>query len=383
MPRLQKHIKSKAFRLQVEVLAILCLSLTGCSNEETHVASVTEPVRTLLFYMGGDNNLSSEVNEKIERLMAVPHTPGYKILIFADTKQNGPRLMEVVGTDTGNKLDVVCNYPESNSASAEMFGSVLCEVQTLYPAPSYGLVLFSHASGWLPEGVYNNSALHSVRSVVQDGSSEMEISAFAATIPVGMLDFIIFEACHMAGVEVAWELKDKTNYIVASSAEIVSPGFSPCYVAAIPHLLKPEADLVGFCRAIEVDYATRQSNYGSLTLSLIATRGLGALADAVRSIGLSKNDGAGVQTFDRYSRSLFFDLQDAFGGAAAQQIAALRFAIDGCVLWKTATEEFMPAYGGFRIREHCGITTYMVQECYPRLNEAYKNLTWYRAISAK
>jgi len=282
---------------------------------------------------------------------------------------------------------VVHDYPECNSASAKVFGTVLRQVRELCPAPSYGLVLFSHASGWLPEGTYNNPALRSgssgqgsTRSIIQDGSDEMEIPAFAAAIPEGMLDFIIFEACHMAGVEVAWELKNKTDYIVASSAEIVSPGFARCYTDALPHLFKKTADLQGFCRAVETDYATRSGDYASLTLSLIDTKGLDALADAVRSIGAPQDDRVNAQSFDRYGGNLFFDLQDSFKEATADQQAVLRSAIDRCVLWKAATAAFMPAYGGFGIEAHCGLTIYIPQERYPRLNAAYKSLSWYRAV---
>lgn len=276
---------------------------------------------------------------------------------------------------------LVHDYQESNSASPEVFADVLCEVRENYPAPSFGLFVFSHASGWMPEGTYNNLALRStpqLRSIITDGRSEMELTGFAGAIPDGIFDFIVFETCYMAGIEVAWEMKEKTKHIIASSAEIVSPGFSTCYDKALPLLYRN--DLEGFCRAVEADYRTRPGDYGSLTLSLIRTEGLDGLAAALRGKKPQENGGA-VQVFDRYGGSLFFDLEDSYKNVlTGQETVALRAAIAGCVIWKTATAAFMPNYGGFSITSHSGLTTYVPQEQYPKLNEAYKNLKWYKEV---
>lgn len=309
-------------------------------------------------------------------------------------------------------------YPEHNSASAEVLGEVLREVKQLYPSPSYGLVVFSHSSGWLPEGSLGNPKLRAtspptpkggvvnssplggrgagaiLQSVIIDNGSEMELPAFAEAIPDGMLDFIIFDACYMAGVEVAYELKDKARYVVASSAEVVSPGFIPVYTTeALSLLFQPKADLQGFCQRIEADYRKRQGDYGSLTLSLISTRGLDDLAAALNNKCFDDNDlknkigltptggGTSIQAFDRGGGTLFFDLADSYKELmTGEERTAFQAAIDGCVLWKAATPAFLPNYGGFQVRAHCGLTTYLPQERYPKLNEAYKGLKWSQAI---
>ena len=58
----------------------------------------------------------------------------------------------------------------------------------------------------------------------------MSPEAFAAAIPEGMpLDYIAFEACLVAGAEVALELCGRTELLLASSAELLVPGFRPLY----------------------------------------------------------------------------------------------------------------------------------------------------------
>ncbi len=71
----------------------------------------------------------------------------------------------------------------------------------------------------------------------------MEISDFAAALGDCHFDFIVFEACFMAGVEVAWELREKTDYVVASAAEILSPGFTDIYGELRDCLFLPQPDL--------------------------------------------------------------------------------------------------------------------------------------------
>lgn len=348
--------------------AFLLLFFIGCSDEKEQEIT---PVRTVLFYMGGDNTLTNEVQEKTDELKDVPVSDGGHLLVYIDSKGSNPKLIKA-----GNgKLTILREYEDSNSADADVFKGVLQEVVEQYPAPSYGLVLFSHASGWMPEGTWNNPSL---RSVIIDGSHEMEIPDLASVIPDGMFDHIIFEACFMAGVEVAYELKEKTKYIVASSAEIVSPGFSSIYAEVIPLLFKREADLTGFCRKVEASYKTRSDNYNSLTLSLINTEGLNDIVGVLRSSDVAPDSGS--QCFGRHGNLTFFDLYDGYKSLPAAKQAELKTAINKCVIWKYASAQFMPNYGGFDIQAHSGLTMYIPQEHYPNLNKTYKQLSWYKAI---
>src|SRR5690606_30603257 len=129
-----------------------------------------------------------------------------------------------------NKIREVKTYPEQNSATAETFQTVLNDVEALTPADSYGLILFSHATGWLPTGALLRPeaallqmGLVPIRTytIAMDGTTELGLKEFANAIPDRFFNFIAFEACFMAGVEVLYELKDKTDYILSSSAEIL------------------------------------------------------------------------------------------------------------------------------------------------------------------
>jgi hypothetical protein len=293
-----------------------------------------------------------------------------------------PKLKEIasVGRSTATET-VVKTYEESSSADPAVFASVINEVKAAYPAHSYGLILFSHASGWLPK-----ATLTSPRSIIIDQRDEMELIDFAAAIPDHTFDFIVLEACFTAGIEMAYELKDKTNYILASSAEILSPGFSDIYADVVADIFSSTANLNAFARKAFEYFDSQSGEYRSATFSIIRTDKLQALAEWVKNAGvdLSENIIGSVQHFDRYSYHLFFDFFDSYRQTlTAAQSAELERLIGECVVYRVATPWFMPQSSGFEIRTHSGLTTYIRQARFPFLNSEYSKLAWTKAISSR
>ena len=61
------------------------------------------------------------------------------------------------------------------------------------------------------------------------------------------MDVIMFDACLMANMETAYELKDRAHYFLAAPNSIPAEGFP--YDKALPHLLKMDA--AGLARAAQ------------------------------------------------------------------------------------------------------------------------------------
>lgn len=366
-------------RLSYQLFSACLLCLTGFSCQQEEVRSETEFTRTVMVYLARESNLSGTSEEKkLAMLQGWDGTGGY-LVIYEDVTGQPPCLMEAYRENGENRLAVVQTYEEENSASPEVFGRVIREIKDNYPADSYGLVFFSHASGWLPE-----HALVTPRSVGQDEEQVMELADFAGVIPDGLFDFILFEACFMAGVEVAYELKDKTRLILASAAELLSSGFKEIYASDMNLLFKKEADLTGFA-AKAFDYInTRTGTFRSGTISVIRTAGLDPLAGWLRTVLTEEEPRQqvdGLQPFERYY-GLVFDLEDYFGSRVREdEQDHLHQLVEDCLLYRAATPEFMLPYQGFSITTHCGLTSYVPQEKYPGLNKAYKALTWYQTIT--
>lgn len=359
------------------LLLTICILLT-CSACTDNTNDEEPNLRILLVYIGRDNNLSGQDEDKLDYIMRGWDGNNGKLLVFQDTKQEKPCLMEVYHQNGHNQTRIISEYDNDNSADSQLFRQVITETIQSYPALSYGLIVFSHASGWLPEGT-----LVSPRSIIEDQKKEMELIDFANAIPDGLFNFIIFEACFMAGIEVAYELKDKTDYILASSTELISPGFTPIYQSSINLLFREKPGLAQFAQDAFTWIDNQKGLNRSGTISLIKTSGLTPLSDFIKTTRWSSEsvDIGTVQHFDRYSYHLFFDFEDYFLKKTDDENMASRLSelIRNCVIYQASTPYFMLKFG-FPIKQHSGLTTYIKQEQFPFLNQEYQKLKWYKEV---
>lgn len=379
----------------------LCILLSAslfaaCQKEQPKI----QADRTVIVYLCADNNLSSETLGKIGALMkGMNHVDAARnnLIVYADSRSEMPKLWKITASDR----TLLKEYTEQNSASPDNFSAVLSRVAADFPAAGYGLICFSHASGWLPQGALANPLgfAHSsasswatesklTRTVFDDNGSETDIDEFAAAIPDfggKKLDFIIFEACYMASVEVAWSLRNNTRHIVASSAEMLSDGLAGIYPDRLSDLFAPEPDLRGFCESYFDHWNSKSGTFRSATISLINTTGMENLARVVSDIAsgdpfwAAAVDLNGVQHFNRNAHHLFFDLGDIIERTASgPQLSAFNDALKGVVEYEASTPHFMSGSGNsFSIHSHSGLTTYITQESFPALNDFYTRTSWY------
>lgn len=363
----------------ISIVLIIPFVLSSCLKEVADGRPVLTN-RTVLFYMAGDNSLSAETQEKIDALSAAWNIKGDNhLLVYQDREgEELPRLLEIkTGADGKGVAEEVETYEEENSASASVFARVLTDVVLRYPASDYGLVMFSHGSGWLPAGTYAVP-----RSAATDGTDEMEIRDFAAAIPEGQFSFIVFESCLMAGAEVAYELTGKTEYMLASSTEIVSPGFTPLYGKLLECLYSSTPALEEFARTYYEHCNSLIGDDRSATVSVIHPSALEPLKKLLKSAESKVEhwewiDRSGIQHFDRrQSNYLYYDLEGYIRQVGSQEdINELAGILDAAVTYKSATESFMPGSNyGFHIDRHCGLTIYIPVAEYTYLYAQRKRL---------
>lgn len=335
------------------------------------------PARTILFFMVGDDGLEEEIQRKTDALAAAWQIEGDNHLLVYRTNTDTYRatLLEIT---QGQALERVQYDPGYVSFAAEL-SRAINDMTGLYPGTDYGLILFSRSGGWLPQGTHITPS--SVAGV--GGNQEFELADFARIIPDGQFRFIIFESDHMAGIEVAYELKDKTALLLASAAPIPSPGFTPLYANLLTRLYKETPELSGFA-ADYCDYCnTLEGDARSATLSVISTAGLAAFKPFLKGV----EDAAGeewrwlpreqMQHFDlRHSGHLFYDLADYIDLIGTPQDADRLIALlTNVLLYRGSTPSFQPGHRyGYDINHHCGLTIYVQSPDYPYLNRKRKQL---------
>ena len=389
----------------------ISISAASCINEE-EVFVARDIERVELIYIASDNNLDEFTRGVAEKIRSGWQYTGNRTLIYFDSRYAPPKLLSIHGdcpVYPEPYIAVVETYEEEHSANAEVMGRVMRRVRELYPAESYGLIFSSHSSGWLPEGTYTNP--FSSRSIghdgnggsMSDGRSEMNLDEFANAIPDGEFDYIIFETCLMAGVEVAYELRNKAKYIVASSAEILGDGFNFIYPTAHRLLMETNIPLEVALKEFNATYMNHMKSFSgigaSATMGIIKTEKLEELAMVVADVFQTNSSEITnieyLQHFDRHAREdnvhpqrlrypRFFDFEETLEQIAQpQQMASVRELLKEIVIWKDATSTMFggegSSYDGFNVDRHSGMTIYIPQDAYLKLNESYKTTEWYKA----
>lgn len=377
-------------RLRFILIDLCAILLWGCGSDKSD--DTPQTTRTVIVYLAVDNNFSGEDKEKIAAL-----TEGWQsdfeghLLVYADPRPDAtdrdnpdglPYLTEIRWENGKAVAQVVRRYEEHNSADANVFRQVLSGIIADYPADSYGLVMLSHASGWLPEKTLTRPS-----SVGQDNGKEMELTDFAEALPVKM-DFIAFDACLMGGVEVACELRDKADFVVFSPAEVLVPGFA--YRTMPRHLMAPIPDLTAVAREF-YDYFNAQSGmFRSATVSVIDLSKMDALIRLAANLlpgadGEQPVDLSAVQQYGYGRHPLYFDLGDYLSQRFPNRAQDIEQAIGECTVYRAATPGYYSAgtLSYSPIRHFSGLSVYVPQAAYPFLNSEYRKLQWTRATNQR
>lgn len=376
-------------------------TLISCCTTEEPAPLPPLPGRTVLVYMAADNNLSSYSYSNIRDMLAGAEGDNLNngnLLVYHDSSGGEPRLLQIKKGEAGAiEETLVRTYEDRNSVSVEVMKSVLDEVfhNEAYKAQSYGLVLWSHGSAWLPSDLKNY-----LRAYGQDKSNFMEIYELEEVLRgYNKFDFIIFDDCYMANIEVAYTLRDKAGYILASPTEILADGLPYRYI--IKHLFSDEPVPEALTRAGErfhTYYENQEAgshNPKSAAIALVKTEKLDELALVCREILSGREEDVfnlpieQIQIIERL-RTVDHALYD-FGDfikqmASPEQYSRFEKALKEVVIYQSTTDiaYYANAGGlaGFQIdRERfCGISAYVPQPQLEALNEWYKQLDWYQTV---
>ena len=378
-------VLSFRFLIKTILLCLIACILASCHDTDDPVIEKVD--RTVLIYMAADNSLNSYWSKNVDQMLAAAggnNLNGGHLLIYVDPKNDTPRLLQVVqGSDGSMETQTVREYEEHNSASVEVLREVIGYVTGHYPAESYGLGLWSHGTAWMPD----NAGIM-MRSFGDDNGITLDINQLRDALPDGTFEFIFFDACYMASVEVAYALKDKTRLLMASQTEVMGAGFP--YNSMLPYFFKPEPELEKAAAAFYNYYDVQTGYNRTATVSVVATAALPALAAAVKS-ALRANEGwqearpellSKVQPSDYlYDRRVLYDLADFIEKLSPSSAAAFDRVFGQAVLFSrnTPTCFFMKPLTSKPTEHVNGLSMYVMGQ-YPTLDAWYKRLDWYRAV---
>ena len=280
--------------------ALLVLPLASCGgggdtsdapNKDGQSAVAEESGSwTLLFYSVADNSLESpmaaDVNEVgdvgssdqlhlreyMDRAGAVPDE------VLDQGAWEGARIFDV--NDDGTTTDVD-DLGVVNSADPALLAQVMGQAFTDLPADHYGLIISDHGGQWTGVGVDDSEqAATGASALLGVGDLVTGISAGLEAAGLDKLDLLGFDACMMAGYEVASAMAPLADRMVASQE--TEPGQGWDYHSLDVASDGATADEIG--TAI-IDGFEAQADDPTVTLALLDLTQMDPLDQAVADFG--------------------------------------------------------------------------------------------------
>lgn len=384
---------------------------------------------TVIMYLAGNNNLESYLEDNIKDVISsvdasTPSDDGRIVIYFRPRISSGePMLLQVYYDKklATVQCDTVRTYPATMSSSdAATLSKVVADAKVVAPAKEYSMIFGSHATGWFTKECMSRGSLSRplsigfespnngsfwkqygdeiTRTFGMDGKIEFEgskiddpglnITEMATALSGTKFRTLIFDACFMASVEAIYDLRNVSDYVIASSAEIMGRGMP--YDMVLKYLFATggtEGNLMKYCSEYMRYYKELASGRKSGTISLIDCSKVEAVATAAAKIeqgGLNDVNSAAVQSFELLGENQFFDLEHFYDLAAKDRsaYAALQNALNDCVVYKGNTPTVFSAfgYGEFEVKRSCGLTMNIPSTSYALFRSEWFKTAWTRRI---
>ena len=391
--------KCKFWDMRVWMWGVVPFFLLACNEEDLPVEEPEGPIeRTVLMYVVADNNLSSFAEDDLEEVrLGMANVPATTALfVYMDKAYGNPQLLKFRNVNGDVREEVVKEYEDRNSTGVEETQEVFQDVfeNPAYQAESYALIYWSHCDGWIPY------PLPSSRWIGQDagnGDNRMNLSDFKEIMSQAPhFDFIMFDACFMQSIEVAYELRDYANYYIASPTETPGPG-AP-YDAVLPYIAQEGASAAladAYFNVYDDLYAAgagiSNTNWtGGASICVLNMAELGALAGLTAQFLPEEADTQSlveeIFNYDRRSHSDshyvgYYDWAQMMQTLLDEEdYTAWKEAFDSAVVyWNTTPMNYSSSAGMFSMEGTHGVTHYIPQSVTSARAEAYRSLEWYEA----
>ena len=379
----------------------LAMTFTSCSEEAFDPDSVNKQTILVFYPWTGSKSstgllgyLQNNIDSICDGIIDRKGLNNSRVLVFLSDKYNHSTLYDLQYNATTKSVDRVPlkEYEGASYASAEGIADILNEVKTQASALNYALIVGVHGCGWTDASDWSRYPYYARPSVtrprdnnfsgIQFGpdpnapltrffgsvslaENAMEISTLAEGIRESGLkmQYILFDACYMSNIETAYELKDVTNYMIASGSEIMAAGLP--YRSMWSYLNSSTPNYSGIV-STSVNFYKNNSSAPFCNLAAIDCRQVEKLAGVMKDINAENQLLASVsldsiQHLDGFRPNLFYDLETYVDSLHPSGYLLDQFKNQLKLTIKASdhTDEaytyiFSPDY--IKIKNYCGIT---------------------------
>ena len=379
----------------------LALTFTGCSEEAFDTDSVNKQTILVFYPWTGSKSstgllgyLQNNIDSICDGIIDRKGLNNSRVLVFLSDKYNHSTLYDLQYNATTKSVDRVPlkEYEGTSYASAEGIADIMNEVKTKASALNYALIVGVHGCGWTYASDWSRYPYYARPSVTRPSDNNfsgiqfgpdpnapltrffgsvslaenaMDISTLAEGIRESGLkmQYILFDACYMSNIETAYELKDVTNYMIASGSEIMAAGLP--YRSMWSYLNSPTPNYSGIV-STSVNFYKNNSSAPFCNLAAIDCRQVEKLASVMKDINAEYQLSASVsldsiQHLDGFRPNLFYDLETYVDSLRPSGYLLDQFKSQLKLTIKASDhtdEAYTCIYSSdsFKIKNYCGIT---------------------------
>ena len=330
---------------QISLMAVflfVCMFLSSCNKNEID-PTPKENHQTVFLYMPWSTNLTSYFRQNIADFETAIKKDALlrneRLIVFFATSSNEATLFEIEYKNGDCVRNTLKSYTTTAFTTAEGIASLIDEVKQFAPAPKYAMIVSSHAMGWLP--VSGTKAKYALQKDYWEyegvpltrffgglsSEYQIDIPVFAEGIALSgtKMEYVMFDDCYMSTIEVAYDLKDVTDYLIASPTEVMAYGFP---YADIGKYLFGNVDYYGISKGF-LSFYEQYSAMPCGTIGVTVCSEVENMATIMKEINsryqfdVSKVNR--VQRLDGYTPIIFFDFADYVAKLCPDNVLLDRF----------------------------------------------------------
>lgn len=379
------------------ILAIISiLTIPSCTQDEDWMNSNKQTDQTIIMFFPWSTNLLSYFQQNIRDFSETIEKgilKNERVIVCLSSSPTTAELFELKYEQGKCITETLKIYQDKSFTSYVDIASMLIDIKNISPAQKYGMIIGCHGMGWLPviqtKSINSSSLLH---YDVQDmpmtryfGGLSPEYQIETQDLAKGIfesgmkMEYILFDDCYMSSIEVAYDLKDVTDYLIACPTEVLVYGF-PYHKCG--EFLIGNVDYKSVIDAFYNFYNQYQYPYG--TAAVTDCREIDNFSTIVKQINsvrtIEDKDIINIQKMDGYTPTIFFDLQDYITQICTDSVLLNKFStqLDKLIPYKCHTEKYYSALkGALPITTFSGITTSVPST--NRLANTIQTTGWYKA----
>ena len=247
-----------------------------------------------------------------------------RLLVFISESPRSSRLMEITYENKTCQRTVIEQYDDKLYTTSIGISNLIKKVKEMAPAWNYAMIIGGHGCGWTNVNDWEDYPYRiKRRTIIEDDDTRffgsvddkeyaIEVEDLAEGIAASetMMQYILFDDCYMANVEVAYALRKVTNFLIASTSEVMAIGMP--YADMWTYLAAQSPNYSGITTSFHKFYSSYRMPYG--TLATIDCRQVEDLAETMRKINalytLDEELIDSLQPLDGLVPPLFYDMGD-------------------------------------------------------------------------